>query len=282
LCLSARALVKLERFDEANDRIDRAMSIYPEFALPYDVRGDLFYAKGELQRSAESFQRALELDPKLQRTRMKLGQVFMHLGRVEEARALKTEFMEFSEDNEDIAKAAELEDEEEYAEAEKLYRQILIRNPDNVSAMRLWAKLGMQEKRFADAEVLLQQAVDVAPGFGQALTDLCQAQFEQEKYEDVVDSAKKLIKLRPSAPDGQIWLGAATAAAGSHIDAIKCFEKALEIAPNHVGAMCGKGNACRTSGDQDGAMQHQSEPSARRGLLEPGEPEDFPFRGRGD
>jgi tetratricopeptide (TPR) repeat protein len=230
------------------------MSIYPKFAQPYDVRGDLFHAKGELQRSAESFQRALELDPKLQRTRMKLGQVLMHLGRVEEARALKTEFMEFSEDNEDIAKAAELEDEEEYAEAEKLYRQILIRNPDNVSAMRLWAKLGMQEKRFADAEVLLQQAVDVAPGFGQALTDLCQAQFEQEKYEDVIQSAKKLIKLKPSAPDGQIWLGAATAAAGNHIDAIKCFDKALEIAPNHVGAMCGKGNACRTSGDQDGAI----------------------------
>jgi len=254
LCLSARSLVKLGRFDEASDRIELAVSIYPEFAIPYDAQGDLFHAKGELHASAESFQRALELNPKMQQTRMKLGQVLMHLGRVEDARALKKEFLEFSEDNKDIAKAAELEDEEEFAEAEKLYRQILVRNPDNVSAMRLWAKLGIREKRFADAEVLLQQAVDVAPGFSQALADLCQVQFEQEKYEDVIESAKSLIKLKPSAPDGLIWLGAATAAAGNHTEAVECFEKALEIAPNHVGAMCGKGNACRTSGDRDGAI----------------------------
>ncbi len=31
LCLSARALVKLGRFDEANARIERALSIFPEF-----------------------------------------------------------------------------------------------------------------------------------------------------------------------------------------------------------------------------------------------------------
>ncbi len=29
LCLSARALVKLRRFDEANARIERALSIFP-------------------------------------------------------------------------------------------------------------------------------------------------------------------------------------------------------------------------------------------------------------
>ena len=34
----------------------------------------------------------------------------MYLGRVEEARALKAEFIELSQDNKDIAKAAELEE----------------------------------------------------------------------------------------------------------------------------------------------------------------------------
>jgi len=178
----------------------------------------------------------------------------MHLGRVEEARALKAEYVGSSQDNRDIAKAAELEKEEKYEEAEKLYREILTRNPGNVSAMRLWAQLGIEQKRYAGAEVLLQQAVEVAPGFGRAWSDLCGVQLEQEKYDDAIESAKKLIKLKPHSTDGHLWLASATAASGNHVDAVELFDNVLEIAPNHVGAMGGKGNVLRTIGDQDGAI----------------------------
>ncbi len=254
LCLSARALVKLERFDEANARIDHALSIYPKFARPHEVRGELLLAKGELPDAADALQQALKLDPERQRARMKLGQVFMYMGRVEEAQALKDEFMEFSLDNQDIATAAELEKEEKFAEAEKLYRKILIRHPDNVAAMRLWAQLGVQQERYADAEVLLQQAVEVAPAFIPAWADLCSVQFKQDKFDDTIENANRLIVLQPRAVDGHIWLAAASASAGHHQDSMESYDNALEIAPDHVGALCGKGNACRNFGDQDGAI----------------------------
>jgi len=254
LCLSARALVKLERFDEANARIEQALSIFPEFARPHEVRGDLLLAQSQPTEAVGAFQQALELDPKQQRIRMKLGPVLMRLGRVEEARALKTKVIDSSQDNQDIVRAAELEKEEKYEAAEKLYREILIRHPDNVSAMRLWARLGVEQKRYSGAEVLLQKAVELAPGFSRAWADLCGTQLEQEKYDDAIKSAKQLIKLKPRSPDGYIGLASATAASGNHIDAVQSFEKALEIAPNHVGAMCGKGNVLRTIGDQDGAI----------------------------
>ena len=254
LCLSSRVLIKLQRFDEANARIEQAQSIYPKFARPHELRGDLLLAQGQPSDAAEAFQQSLKLDPKRQQIHMKLQQVLVYLGRVDEARALKAEFIEISQDNKDIARAAELEKEEKFAEAEKLYRQILTRHPDNVSAMRLWARLGSKEKQYASAEVLLKQAVEVAPGFIQAWSELCQVQFEQEKFDDTINSANSLIKLRPGAPDGHIWLGAGSASAGRHQEALASFNKALEIAPDHVGAMCGIGNACRTIGDQDGAI----------------------------
>jgi len=254
LCLSARVLVKLKRFNEANARIEHALSIYPEFARPHEVRGELLLAQGQPAAAAEAFQQSLKLDPKRQRIRMKLGQVLMYLGRVEEARALKAEFVEFSQDNKDIARAAELETEEKYEEAEDLYRQILIRHPDNVSAMRLWARLGSKQNQYAGAEVLLKQAVEVAPGFSQAWAELCTVQFEQEKFDDAIQSAKRLIKLKPRTPDGHIWLATASASAGHHQEAIESFDKALEIVPEHVGALCGKGNAYRTIGDQESSI----------------------------
>jgi len=254
LCLSARVLVMLKRFDEATARIEQAMSIYPEFARPHEVRGDLLFAKGELPDAAKAFQQALKLDPKLQRTRMKLGQVFLYLGRSEEAEALKAEFMELGQDNQDIARATKLEKEEKFAEAERIYQQILTRHPDNVSAMRLWARLGIEQERYAEAEVLLRQAVEVAPGFTRAWADLCRVQFELENHDDTIESAKRLITLNPRGPDGHIWLAAASASSGHHRDAVEAFDAALEIEPDHVGALCGKGNACRTFGDQDAAI----------------------------
>jgi len=254
LYLSARVLLKLKRFDEANARIEQALSIYPDFARAHEVCGELLLAQGQPTAAAEAFQQSLKLDPKRQRIRMKLGQVLMYLGRVEEARALKTEFIEFSQDNKDISRAAELEQEEKYEEAEEIYRQILIRHPDNVSAMRLWARLGSKQKRYAGAEVLLKQAVKVAPGFSQAWAELCTVQFEQEKFDDAVQSAKRLIKLKPHTPNGHIWLATASASAGHHQDAIKSFDNALEIVPEHVGALCGKGNAYRTIGDQENSI----------------------------
>jgi len=145
LCLSARALIKLRRFDDANARIESALSFDPEVARAYEVRGELLFAKGDLPAAADAFQRTLKLDPKRQRARLKLGQVFMYMGRVEEAEELKSDFMNLSQDNQDIAEAAKLEKEEKPAEAEKLYRKILVRHPDNVSAMRLWARLGIKQ-----------------------------------------------------------------------------------------------------------------------------------------
>jgi tetratricopeptide (TPR) repeat protein len=254
LCLSARALEKLERFDEAKARIDEALSIYPEFARAHEVSGDLLLAQGYPTAAAEAFQQSLTLDPEQQRVRMKLGPVFMVLGRVEEARALKTEVIDSSLDNKDIAKAAELEEEEKFAEAEKLYREILIRHPDNVSAMRLWAQLGVKQEQYAGAEVLLQQAVEIAPGFKRAWADLCSVQFERQKFDETIESAKRLIKLRPHSPDGHIWLAAALASAGHHQDALQSYDKALDISPDHAGALCGKGQACRTMGDQEGSV----------------------------
>ena len=99
LCLSVRVLTKLERFDEANARIELTQAIYPEFARPHELRGDLLLAQNQPAAAAEVYRQSLKLDPKRQRVRMKLGQVYVYLGRVEEAQALRSEFFEISQDN---------------------------------------------------------------------------------------------------------------------------------------------------------------------------------------
>ena len=254
LCLSARALTRLGRLDEAERDVEKALSLFPEFERAYEAQGDLLIAKGELPAAAESFEKALKLNPGRQPTRMKLGRLLMRMGHVDRARALRGEFLRLGQDNQEIVRAVNLEKEEKLVEAERIYRDILRRHPDNVSAMRLWARLGTRQQRYQDAETLLKRAVEVAPDFNQAWADLVSVQYEQQKHDEAAESAKRLIRLDPRVPNGYLLLASTRASAGYHDDALQAFDDALAINPKHVGALCGRGNVCRTVGDQAGAI----------------------------
>ena len=254
LCLSALTLTRLGRFDEAQMQIEAALGIFPEFERAFEAKGDLLIAKGELADAVEALEEALRLDPTRQQTRLKLGRLFLRMGYVDKARRLRGEFLKGGTDNPEIVRATNLEKEQKFAEAEQVYRQILSRHPDNVTAMRLWARLGIRQKRYEDAEILLARAVEVAPDFNQAWADLVTVQYEQQELDQAAESARRLIKLDPRVPNGYLLLASAQASAGHHDEALRAFDDALAIAPKHVGALCGKGNVCRTVGDQAGAI----------------------------
>ena len=254
LCLSARTLTRLGRFDEAQAQINTALGTFPEFDRAYEARGDLLVAKGELTDAADALAEALRLNPNRQQTRLKLGRLFLRMGYVDKARQLRGEFLKRGADNPEIVRATNLEKEGKFAEAEQVYRQILTRHPDNVTAMRLWARLGIRQNRYEDAETLLARAIEVAPDFNQAWADLVTVQYEQQKLDEAAESARRLIKLDPRVPNGYLLLASAHASAGHHDEALRAFDDALAIAPKHVGALCGKGNVCRTVGDQAGAI----------------------------
>lgn len=254
LCLSALTLTRLGRFDEAELQIEAALGIFPKFERAYEAKGDLLVAKGDLADAVEALEEVLRLDPTRQQTRLKLGRLFLRMGYVDKARRLRGEFLKGGADNPEIVRATNLEKEQKFAEAEQVYRQILSRHPDNVTAMRLWARLGIRQKRYEDAEILLARAVEVAPDFNQAWADLVTVQYEQQKLDEAAESARRLIKLDPGVPNGYLLLASAQASAGHHDEALRAFDDALAVAPKHVGALCGKGNVCRTVGDQAGAI----------------------------
>lgn len=254
LCLSAQTLTRLGRLDEAAVQIEAALGIFPRFERAHEAKGDLLVARGELADAVESLEEALRLDPSRQRTRLKLGRLFLRMGYVDKARRLRGEFLKGGADNPEIVRATNLEKEGKFAEAEQIYRRILTRHPDNVTAMRLWARLGIRQKRYEEAEILLARAVEVAPDFSQAWADLVTVQYEQQKLDEAAESARRLIKLDPRLPNGYLLLASARASAGLHDEALNAFDDALAIAPQHVGALCGKGNVCRTVGDQAGAI----------------------------
>ena len=182
LCLSARALMRLNRPDLAAQRADAAIALHPDYPRPHEILGDLLMGRGKAEEAADAFRRAMELDPTRPNTHMKLGMALMKLGRSEEAKNAIEDFKCLDPNRAMIAKAAELENDGDPAAAEKIYREILRTDPDNVEALRLLATVAVDRDFYGDAELLLQRAVEIEPEFVRARAELVSIQLQRDKF----------------------------------------------------------------------------------------------------
>ena len=254
LCLSARALIKLDQPELAESRANAAVRLHPDFPKPHEILGQIFMRRGQTAQAVSAFKRPTELDPGRADTQMKLGMALMKLGRSEEGQKAIEKSMRLSPDRQQIAKAAEYERDGEPASAEKIYRQILTRDPGNVEALRGIAGIASKNLHYGDAEVFLQKAVDRAPEFGRARADLVRVQLERDRFDEAVKNAERLVRLDDKHADSYLLLASAYAAAGRYDEAIDAYDSALGIMPDHRGALTGLGNMLKTVGLYEGAV----------------------------
>lgn len=254
MCLSGRALIMLGRFGEAEERLNTAITLAPEFSRPYVVRGEMRLMQGQFENAVQNFRRAVELGDKDPNTQLKLGRALLMQGDRETAKIAVDESLRLDPSREQLARAFELEKTGKPAEAERIYRDILKRDPGNVDALRLLAQAASSQKQHKDAEVLLKRALELAPDFGRAMADLVGNQLELEKTKEALEYAQRLVKIGSDNPDTFVLLGSAFSASGHYDDAIVAYRQALKKSPEHPGALSGLGHNLKTIGRQDEAI----------------------------
>jgi len=254
LCLSARALLRLNELKLAEDRANAAIALHPDFPKPHEILGDLHMRQDRAEQAVAAFQRAIGLDPTRADTHIKLGMALLRLGRAEEAEKAIEHSRRLDPYRELIARAAEYSLDGDLASAEANYRQILTRKPDHVEALRLIAAVAASQRHYGDAEIFLRRATDCAPDFARARADLISVQLEMEKLEDAQENAELLVRAYGHFPDAHLLLGNAYGAAGRFDEALAAYEKTLELAPGHRGALLGLGNTLKTVGLHDAAV----------------------------
>jgi tetratricopeptide (TPR) repeat protein len=255
LCLSARALIMLGRYDDAEERLLNAIEMFPEFTRPLVIRGDMRAMQGRLEQATDDFRRAVELGDDHPDTQLKLGRVLLMQGDQEAGKSAVDESMRLAPERKLLMEAIELETADKPAEAEVIYRKILTRDPENVEATRLLAGIATRTKQLADAEVLLERALELAPDFGRALVDLVENQIEQEKIEEAVKNANRLIRIAGDNPDAYMLLGATYSAAGRYAEAIDAYRLSLRLLPDNPKTMSGLAHNLKTVGQQDEALE---------------------------
>jgi hypothetical protein len=134
--------------------------------------------------------------------------------------------------DESLRAAVSLESEGKYAEAAAQYRELL----DHGNATPLvWTNLGnaqMQLGQKEDAESSFRKALELEPGFRDALNNLAWLLFQQKRYDEAESLARKAVAQ--NGPDSYLVLDTLArilAARGACDEAAKTFRQAIDAVP---------------------------------------------------
>lgn len=225
--------------------------MYPNFALAHEVFADLILVEGQFEEAIKCYQQSLQLDPGRSALQKKIDRAQQLIATGEAVTTGPRQVMAYADE---MARATQFSLAGEVEKSEKIYRDILRRDPNHVEAMRLLATIASTHREYADAELLLQRAVKRAPEYSRAWLDLSLAQKEQEKNVESLKSSEQVVKLTPEFAESHIALANARARVDLSDEAIESYRSALEIAPKHPGAFSGLAHQLKTIGRQEEAI----------------------------
>ena len=254
-CLLGTALVRLRKFDEAEEQLRKADAVLPDIPKVHRELGNALLGQGRGAEAIECFKRVVALTPDKAVAHSDLSIALSKLGRDEEARQALDESFRLQPERQELFEAAEHHRAGRFKEAELVYREVLRKDPGNVSATRLLGSVATELGRYRLAVRLLRNATKMAPEFFGAWTDLARALLEKEDFDESQKALDQAIRLEPELPYPRMLLGNLLTKAGRYEEAAEAFKVALQKQPDHGGSLAGLGHVLKTIGLQDEAVE---------------------------
>lgn len=252
--LLGTSFLRQHEFASAERELRRVIEAQPDIAKAHRELGNALLGMGRMNDAVKCFERVVELQPESSAAHFDLSVILTKSGEVEAAQeSLETSF-QLQPERAEVMQAVEHHRAGRFKEAEEVYREILRRDPKNVSATRLLGSVATEMGRYRMAKRLLKNAVTMAPEFFGAWADLARALIESEEFDDCQAALDQAIRLEPELPYPYMLLGNMLTKAGRYEEAASAFRQALEKQPDHGGSLAGLGHALKTIGRQDEAI----------------------------
>jgi protein O-GlcNAc transferase len=154
-----------------------------------------------------------------------------------------------------LASALQLHQNGQFAQAEKLYQQVLQNQPKNAAAWHLLGVLLYQNERYGLAIEHIQQAVHFAPRNSDYWSNLGLAYKANAQLDEAMQALRRALELNPKDMDIQLNLGNTCQALARFEEAAGYYRRVLRVTPqdNDVRqALClalqSLGNQCQQAG----------------------------------
>ena len=127
-----------------------------------------------------------------------------------------------------------------YAEAERLYGDVLRSDPNNVSALLLLGYVLLRRGALNEALTLFDRVLSVQSGAFDALIGRGAALCSLNRHAEALTSFDRALGIRPRSPQVHSNRGNALLALGRGTEALQSYERAVMLDPAYVEAWCNR------------------------------------------
>lgn len=262
------ALLALGQDDKAQAVLETVLRVEPQSAPAHGKMGLLYQKQGNIQQALHSYARALQKEKFNPIFLEKFGSLLRAQGDQDGALVCFKAAVDASPNSAELLDAygVTLRNQERLGAAENAFRQALKIHPGYTQALRNLCHLLEVHGRFAEAEAGLLRCAEIDNESPESLYEIGRNLVQQKKEDEALEWLRRAIKAQPDYAAAHITLSAALNATEDPLaameeikasikvlpniphlhtnlgivnlslsradDAIACFRKALEIAPN--------------------------------------------------
>jgi tetratricopeptide (TPR) repeat protein len=210
--------------------------------------GRALHAAGRDVEALVALQEAVRLAPDLAEAWRELSRMHAARGDPAACDAAYRRFEQLMPEEERLAEPIAALANERFDAAQALLQQVLERSPADVAALRLRARVAVAREDYAQAERLLGECLQVAPGYSRARLDLVDVLHQQQLGEPMLPLLERLLTAEPGDRRYLSLLASAHTLVGHTEQAIRILEELLSALPVDEVAWLNYGHSLRAAG----------------------------------
>ena len=229
---------------------------YPNALILYDILGAAYMGLQNADKTIESYQKALQLNPNHTDAYNNMGTALYDQGRFDEAvesyqKAVAVE-PDFADAHHNLGNA--LKQTGELTKAIGSYKACLVINPDDAEVLLSYGNALESYGDFHAAIEVYGQVIKISPTSKTVKTNMDNAvEVKAEIDKDIADYAR-IAKLEIGSAEIASFTGTLLKARGYPDAAIDSYKQAIKIKPDYAEAYSNMGNAQKDKGDLDAAI----------------------------
>ena len=244
----------LGQADEALLVLARLESAHPTYSRLFQERGHCHAARTDPASALNAYLQAVNLNAALPASWQALAALFKSAGRLDEAATAASHVAKLRSLPAAVVTASSMFADGEVHEAERVVRDFLKANPNDVEAMRLLARIGMKLDVLDDAEFLLESVLAFSPGYHLARYDYVRVLLHRHRNAKAHEQAKILLRAEPENRDYRAVYATACLALSDHDEAIRIYRQLVRESPAAADLHLSIGHALKTLGRQQDAI----------------------------
>jgi tetratricopeptide (TPR) repeat protein len=253
LYLRARDLRLQNRIPEALVALAELERLHARSSLLYQERGQCYVLMRDLPMAMDAFVQAVRINPALPVSWQMLQRLYHAAGDANGGVMAAHHLATLDKLPAEVVEANSFLADGYLLPAEDLIRAYLRKDGNNVGALRLLARIGLERGALEEAESLLESVLKRAPDFHAARLDYAMVLLRRQKYLPARQEAQKLLQQDPDNREFLKLHGAACIGLGDHEPVIGLYERLLKGLPQSGSEVADlrlwRGNALKSTGN---------------------------------